>query len=200
MSSQSGYAGSAGTNNFSGGLSTWSSTSSATGSPDGAFAACSMLHGSSSQSLDLYNFGLSIPGGATITGLSTTITAKQTSVNGTVEFLDVYISIGGVTGAFTANGLAGTTLTTTSSTYTTGSSTDLAGLTPSVTNCNSNVENTGITLGLVFKNTSGSLTFAADVDAVQITVFYSLAASSFRRKPGISRVGCRIIPAQSAGL
>jgi hypothetical protein len=179
MSMQSAYAGSAGTQNFHTGTTSWASTGNATGAPDNAAATVTPNHGSSSDSLDLYNFGFSIPGGSTINGVSATITAERTGSAGTVQFSpNVAIECGSTVGAFTANSLSGTTITGGSfNAYTTGSSTDLAGLSGHLTtaNVNSNVENTGITLGIEVLNGTNTLG-TANVDACQCTVYYTAPA------------------------
>ena len=89
MSSQSGYAGSAGSNFVTAGTVTWSNTGNATGSPNGSNAntPSSLGSGTVTQSLDAYNFGLTIPGGATITGIEVVITALRGAV--TSRIVDV---------------------------------------------------------------------------------------------------------------
>ena len=66
---------------------------------------------------------------------------------------------------------------TSSATYTTGGSTDLAGLSGQLTvsNANNNAENTGITLGLEFSSSSIAGD-TAEVDAVQLTIYYTAPA------------------------
>jgi hypothetical protein len=181
MSSQSVYAGTAGTKNFHTGTSSWATTGNATGAPDGAAATVSPAHNVSSDSLDLYNFGFSIPGGSTINGVSATVTAERTGAAGNVEFLpNLGIECGSTVGAFTASSLSGTVITGGSfNTYTTGSSTDLAGLSSQLTvsNINSNVENTGITIGIEVANQT--TTFGtANIDACLCTVWYTAGGGS----------------------
>jgi hypothetical protein len=100
-----------------------------------------------------------------------------------MEFLDVVA--GSAQGAFTDSSLVGTTLTTASAAYSTGSSTELAGLSSELTvsNVNSHTENTGITIGLVFKNTSGSINSWLRSTASQCTTYYTAGAVSILPLP-----------------
>ncbi|HEV8068693.1 MAG TPA: fibronectin type III domain-containing protein [Planctomycetaceae bacterium] len=180
MSSQSEYAGSAGTKNFHTGSTSWSSTGNATGAPDSVYASNTPGHNQVTDSLDFYNFGFSIPGGATINGVSATVTAlKSTSNNATWTTPAFSIECASTVGAFTANVVSnGTALTTSAAGYITGSSTDLAGLASQLTvsNINSNVENTGITLGATFGSTNITGN-TVEVDACQCTVFYTASST-----------------------
>ena len=178
MSSQSEYAGTAGTKNFHTGNTSWTSASNSTGAADSSYATNAVGHNQTTDSLDSYNFGFSIPGGATINGVSATWTALKTNSN-QCSFYNpgTYIEAGSTSGAFTANSLNLTALTTSSATYTTGSSSDLAGLTSQLTvsNINSNVENTGITIGAVFESTAVAGA-TAEVDSLQCTIYYTASS------------------------
>ena len=174
MSSQSEYAGTVGTGNFSATQDNWTSPTNAEGAPSGSFATVTMLHGANSYSLDAYNFGFSVSG--TINGLVGGCTAKESSVGGNVEFLATYVAVDSTNGAFTANLLASTTMTTTATTYSVGSSTDTCGFTGtqlSAANVNTNTENAGPTWGFTVKNISGSLSFAASIEGMELTCYYT---------------------------
>jgi hypothetical protein len=176
VSSQAEYAGTAGSGNF-GGTGTWSNLAYAQGAPVGGdYATAVIPHGGETKSLDLYNFTFSIPAGATINGIAFAFTAYDSGA--TVEIYETFVEVGGTAGNFTANGLAGTPLTTTAAGYTTGSSTDLCGLSAELTvaNVNSNVETTGITIGVIFENTSPVTTRDCYVQGCQCTVYYTAPA------------------------
>jgi hypothetical protein len=172
MTTESQYAGTFGSGNFASGTN-WASDSSAQGSPDGAFATDTLLHGVTGASGDVYNWGFSTVSGA-VNGISAVVTAKASA--GAVEFINTYVEAGSTTGDFTANNLTPSTLLTTSSaTYNTGSGSDLCGIGSSLTptNVTSNTEGSGLTLGFRFKNTSGSVTESAQIDAVQCTCTFT---------------------------
>jgi hypothetical protein len=181
VSSQSEYAGSVGTGNFTAGTaSAWGSTGNATGAPDGSYATDSVAHNQTTPSLDVYNWGFSIPGGATINGVACVWTALQAATSSPISSFSStspFIKVGSTSGSFTTNTLASSVITTSSATYTAGSSTDLAGLTSELTvsNVNSNVENTGITLGVSLLH-SATVTSTVEVDACQCTVYYTASA------------------------
>jgi hypothetical protein len=174
MSSQSEYAGTVGTANFATGTTAnWTNPTNAEGAPSGSFATvASMLHGSATYSLDAYDFGFSVSG--TVNGLMGGVTAKMT-LAGSVEFLATYIELASASGAFTANLLASTILTTTATAYSVGGATDAAGFTTQLTasNINTNTENAGPTLGVTFKNTSGSTSNGVSAEGMELTVYYT---------------------------
>ncbi len=136
-----------------------------------------MLHGASTYSLDGYNFGFSVSG--TINGLMAGVTAKM-SLAGSVEFLATYIELASTSGAFTANLLATTTLTTTVTAYSVGGATDLAGFTTQLTasNVNGNSENSGPTWGFTIKNTSGSTSNGVSAEGMELTCYYTVGGAS----------------------
>jgi cellulose 1,4-beta-cellobiosidase len=173
----SAYAGAAGSNYYStGGSYTWSTTSPATGAPDSSYAnSASLGSGYVTESLDLYDFNPSLPSGSTVTGIEIVITAKKSSSRA-VSFDGAVLTIGGTTGTPTTTSANGTALTTSSATYQYGSSTDLWGFssgTLTVANINSAVEGTGPTLSVWFEGGGGASASTAQVDAVQITVYYT---------------------------
>jgi hypothetical protein len=176
MSGQSAFAGSDGTQDFHIGTSSWTDPGDATGGPDGNSATIQPAHSTSSDSLDLWGWDFAIPPGSTVNGVSASITAERTGPAGTVQFSpNIGIVCGALVGAFTTNSLSGTTIVGGSfNTYTTGSSTDLAGLSAELTptNVNSNVENVGITLGIEVTNATNTIG-TANIDACQCTVFFT---------------------------
>jgi hypothetical protein len=177
LSSQSEYAGTVGATNFATGTAAnWTSQANAEGAPSGSFATiASMLHGSTSNSLEGYDFGFSVSG--TINGLMGGVTAKM-SITGSVEFLQTYVELGSTAGAFTANLLATTLLTITATAYSVGGSTDTCGLTTPLTaaNINTNTENAGPTFGFTIKNTSGSSSNGVSAEGIELTAYYTASS------------------------
>ncbi len=106
------------------------------------------------------------------------VTAKM-SIVGSVEFLATYVELASAAGAFTANLLATTTLTTTATAYSVGGATDAAGFTTQLTptNINGNSENSGPTWGFTIKNTSGSTSNGVSAEGMELTVYYTPAAA-----------------------
>ncbi|HET6325808.1 MAG TPA: hypothetical protein VFG04_14115 [Planctomycetaceae bacterium] len=175
-------AGSAGVQNFHTGTVTWSSTTSATGASDGSYATGgSFGSGTVGDSLDFWNFNVSIPAGQTVNGLQLDIVARKTQISArAVSFTSCNCKINGILGTPTVN-VNGTALTTSAATYTYGGPTDLWGLsggTLSQSNINSNTENTGPTFGVWFTGGAGASAATPDVDAVTLTVYYSPASTS----------------------
>lgn len=173
MSSQSEYAGTAGSGNFVATGSNWTDPTNAEGAPSGSFATiASMLHGASSFSLDAYNFGFSVSG--TINGLQGGVTSKM-SIAGSLEFLQTYIELASTAGGFTANLLATTLMTTSAAAYSVGGATDAAGFTSQLTaaNVNTNTENAGPTWGFTAKNTSASTSNGVSAEGMELTVYYT---------------------------
>jgi hypothetical protein len=176
----SGYAGSAGSNLAGVGTVAWNNTANAVGAPDGAVAITPETIGSATvtESLDLYNFAPAIPAGNQITGIQIVMTALKAGL----RLLDIdscQLTLGGVTGTPTTTNASGTGLTTTSATYTFGGSSDPWGFTQAqlanLANVNSAVEGTGPTFSVWFVGGGGSSAAEAEVDAVQITLWYAPA-------------------------
>ncbi len=175
MSSQSEYAGTVSTGNFASSGTNWTNPTNAEGSPSGNFATVTLTHSTSSYSIDAYNFGFSVSG--TINGLVGGCTAKATAA--LMEFLATYVEIDSTAGAFTANLLAGTTQTTTATTYSVGSSTDTCGFNStelSAANVNGNGENTGPTFGLTIHNSEVSVSLTGSIEGLELTCYYTASS------------------------
>jgi hypothetical protein len=187
----SGYAGSAGSNLAGVGTVAWTNTANAVGAPNGSVATTPETIGSATvtQSLDCYNFAPAIPAGNQITGIQIVMTALKAGL----RLLDIdscQLTLGGVTGTPTTTNASGTGVTTTSATYQFGSQTDTWGFTQTqranLSNVNSAVESTGLTFSVWFIGSGGSSAAEAEVDAVQITLWY--APSSAGAQSSVSPV------------
>jgi hypothetical protein len=193
MSTLSTYAGSAGSNNFAAGSTTWNNTGNATGAPDGNSAQSGGLgSGGETQSLDTYNFAPNLPDGAAVTGMQVVVTAGKQNNNRAITFTGAKLEIGGVTGTPTTTSANGTALTTSPATYSYGSSSDLWGFsssTLSVANMNSATENTGPTFGVWFTAGAGASADEVNVDSVELTVWYTTPTGKLFRQSSMNGLG-----------
>src|SRR5713101_480481 len=100
----------------SGGTKTWTSPGSITGSA--AFATAAMTVGTTSHWLVGTNFGFTIPAGATITGISISLAAKEANTTGALRFTNCSLWNAGAAignngvGGFSPSSNLGTGLTT----------------------------------------------------------------------------------------
>jgi len=145
----------------------WTSPGNVT-AEDGTLATLTGNGASSADTLDSYGYGFSIPSGSTIDGI--TVEAKLKSSDGTWKtFVNVFVDANTHTTAGTSktNGATTTTLAWTSF----GSSSDTWGRTWTTSEVNG--ANFGPIIG--FSATLGN-TVVASIDAIRITVTYTLAS------------------------
>lgn len=153
----------------------WGSLSNA-GASDNTYAFSSYGGGLSlteSDQLKATNFGFSIPGGATINGVVVEIEKKVSSAAFNTKDKTVQLVKGGTA---SGNNKASASVWPTSDAYSTyGSSSDLWGLT--LTDSDINASNFGVIVTIQSDGT-GKSSYAAYVDHIRITVYYT-AGSSF---------------------
>lgn len=161
----------------SGGTSAWSNTGNVAASDD-AYATASIDLELNTHYLKCTNFGFTVPGGATITGIVVKVEGKLT---GSVAGKSAYLVIGGTVRDDGDDKGGNLNLSGTESIQTLGGSADLWGLTPSVADAN------GSGFGVVIMFV-GNSTGTVSIDHVTITVHYtggsttSIAAVVHHRK------------------
>jgi hypothetical protein len=165
----------------------WSSPSNAT-TTNQVYATSSLVTSGpqTSQYLEWTNFGFTIPAG-TINGIVVTIIDNGTSdANNTIEDNLVSLIVGGsITGS---NKATATTWPSTDQTVVYGTSSDLWGLTPTVSQINAS--NFGVVLQAQSLNSKdGTTTLTASVDSATIQVFYTAAAGGMAVQFGLIDVG-----------
>ena len=163
---QVGYAGTA---VDAGGGSPWSNVGNATGAPDAAFADCPIGPGLATTGfLGLEHYGFSVPALATIVGVQVDVSVQELSgVTSSIDQLVQLLLLGAGAGT---NKATGASLPTTEGIMTYGGPTDLWGM--SLTPVDVNQPAFGVELA--YNNGSGVLAADPGVDAVKITVFYTL--------------------------
>lgn len=158
------------------GTQNWTNVTNAQGAPDGnvASAPFSGTPGSAmSHYLKMTNFGFSIPSSATIVGLACIVKRSGTTGNGTISDNHVCAVKGGTIQTSTdyrATGAWPNTLTNQS--Y--GGSADMWGNTWAYSDINSS--GFGFALSANLSGSSGTIT--ASVDAITVTVYYTVASGA----------------------
>jgi hypothetical protein len=181
MSSSSGYAGSA--SDGGGGNAVWSNPSNAEGAPDSNFATVtgSIFKHSGSDYLQCSDFALSIPGGATVTGLQVVVTAEA-SASG-ISGIQCNLTLGN--SGFEFQGYAASPsgdVATSSTAYTFGSgTTDTWSLGAALTVSNLNLTtasngSSGGPLVSVYSEGSSANPEVLSVDSVQLIAYYTGAS------------------------
>ncbi len=130
------------------------------------------LNNSASQYLKLTNFGLSIPSGATINGVSIAVDRMATAAAGDIRDESVKLVKGGTISG-TEHAATGTEWPTADTVATYGSSSDLWGTTLT----QADVTGSGFGVAIAARNLAGSGSFAK-VDYVTITVTYTTGGGS----------------------
>jgi hypothetical protein len=146
---------------------------------EGSSAFAQLLIGGTndtSASLDGYAFNLGLPAGAVVTGMTLSIDAKKGS-GSTADINNVWLEIDGVQGT-PGTSPVGSSLTTTTTTFTAGSSSDTWGFTGTQLAqaiMNSNTLGTGPTGSFAFKQqSSGTCTVSAQ--NMKLEVWYTTSS------------------------
>ncbi|HKS27837.1 MAG TPA: hypothetical protein VJS44_08460 [Pyrinomonadaceae bacterium] len=145
----------------------WTNLSSM-GAEDGACASCDMTAGFlTSQTALATGFGFAIPGGATITGLKVRIKRRQTDASTTRDNV-VSLTKNGSAGVGTNKAASATNwpMSLTSVEY--GGATDLWGTTWTPAEVNAS------TFGLALRVRDASSGATAEVDVIEVTVYYTV--------------------------
>lgn len=163
------------TNGLGGGVLPWSNLSGAEGAGDSQYAKAESSSTTTSNYLYAQGYGFSVPSNATITGIKVTAYKLVSSGGGFVDVLDNSIRLlkGGVkTGTDQS---LGATWVGGSSIKEWGSSTSMWGT--SLTPADVNASDFGVAIAVDILGDDMSVT-SAQVDAVQITVYYTATVSS----------------------
>jgi len=161
----------AGTAANSGAGTAWATPSNATGSPNGTTSDCDIAAGQTTKMLLLTNFGFSVPGAATITGVRAIL--KSTTVGGSnLGFGPASVNVQ-IRNAGAGVGAAKSTTMNTdpAADLTLGNSSDLwsGTLTPAVVNSS--------TFGIGVTGSTSSDESNLQIDAASIEVFYTTPSS-----------------------
>ncbi len=154
------------------GTTGWGTMSDAI-SKNSVYASVSVVNSNiTSHNLKIEGFGFSVPSGATINGITATVTLSKSSSFGTVTVTDNSIRLikaDVITGSDYKRG-SGSVWTTTDTDIVYGGSTDLWGTTLTSSDVNDSGFGVAVSASL---NTGGSGTGSARVDFVSITVDYT---------------------------
>jgi hypothetical protein len=146
----------------------WTNPGNATGAPDSNYATEAISAGNAGTAILLETYGFAIPTNATILGI--VAVATRTATGATIDDLTVrLLKAGSPVGS---NYASSNSWLTTPQTYGTGT-TDLWGTTWTP----SDINNSGFGITITPQNTNAKTLGTAELDAVQITVYYSAPAA-----------------------
>lgn len=152
------------------GTLTWSSVNNAK-AKDGSNATLTTSGTNVSHYLKLTNFGFAIPAGSTIVGIKVDVTRGASGNSGTNAVVDSQLKLVKADGTIgSTNKASGTTWSVAATTVSYGNAADYWGET-NWTPANINNSNFGVVLAVA--GSSGSANRIANVDSVQVTVYYT---------------------------
>jgi hypothetical protein len=132
---------------------------------DGTDSACNFTSAVESDSLVASSFGLAVPGGATIVGVSARVQLSRGVISGVTY---THVNIGKDSSTLGTPKNPGVTLTTTPTNYDDGGASDLWGLSLSVAEVNASTFQVRVRC-----TRSGILANAANCDAIWVNVHYT---------------------------